>query len=151
MDSPIELRLRLPSRYDDLDLVDQLMDLCLSYVELEEDQRINTGLAIREAAANAVQHGNKLDPEKLVIVEISLDHEFLVVEITDQGPGFDPGAVPDPLAPENILKPSGRGILLIRNFMDEISFYFPEAGGTKLCMRKGIVRSDRKSIKEKRS
>ena len=132
-----EIHLRIASRFEDLELVDQLVETLLRYLGLEEDETANTALAVREAAANALQHGNKLDSETPADLRISLNSGWLTVEVSDEGPGFDPDSLPDPLAPENLLKPSGRGILLMRNFMDEVSFSFPETG-TVVCMRKRI-------------
>lgn len=145
-----ELKLSIASHYGELELVDQVIDSFLQYLHWDEDERPNISLAIREAAANAVQHGSRQDPDKAAVICCSVEDvdteeeqpgRDLLVEVTDDGPGFDPEAVPDPLAPENLLKPSGRGILLIRNFMDEVSFHFPEAGGTVVFMRKRISAS----------
>lgn len=135
-----ELRLSIASHYDELDLVDQVVDAFLQYLRWDPDERPNISLAIREAAANAVQHGSRQNPDKAAVirclVEALDDSRALLVEVSDEGLGFDPEAVPDPLAPENLLKPTGRGILLMRNFMDSVTFEFPEAGGTLVSMRK---------------
>jgi serine/threonine-protein kinase RsbW len=82
----------------------------------------NIVMAVREAAINAVLHGNAYDPAKQVTASFETNSDSLIVRIADQGPGFDPANVPDPLAPENILRGSGRGIFLIRAFMDEVHF-----------------------------
>lgn len=90
---------------------------------MDEDQLHWVSVAVRESTVNAIKHGNKNDPSKRVIIEFSpvpgAGAEELVIRIEDQGEGFVPEEVADPLAPENILKSSGRGIFLIRNFMDE--------------------------------
>jgi serine/threonine-protein kinase RsbW len=77
-------------------------------------------MAVREAAVNAVLHGNAYDPGKRFVVAYETTGEALVITITDQGKGLDPESLPDPLAPENLMKGSGRGIFLIRSFMDEV-------------------------------
>ncbi len=88
----------------------------------DEDTVPNIAMAVREAAVNAVLHGNAYDPEKHITAAFETTEESLVIRISDQGAGLDPETVPDPLAPENILRGSGRGIFLIRAFMDEVNF-----------------------------
>ena len=85
-----------------------------------EDERYQVSMAVREAAVNAVLHGNAYDPGKRFMVAYETTREALVITITDQGKGLDPSSIPDPLAPENLMKGSGRGIFLIRAFMDEV-------------------------------
>jgi serine/threonine-protein kinase RsbW len=79
-------------------------------------------LSMEEAIINAIKHGNKLDPEKSVRVSYTIDAAEFVVEIEDEGPGFKPADIPDPTAPENLERPSGRGLLLMRAFMTECDF-----------------------------
>jgi serine/threonine-protein kinase RsbW len=79
-------------------------------------------MAVREAAVNAVLHGNAYDPTKRISATFEATPADLIIRIADQGPGVDPNTLPDPLAPENILRGSGRGIFLIRAFMDEVNF-----------------------------
>jgi len=85
-----------------------------------EDEQYHIAMAVREAAVNAVLHGNAYDPAKRFMVAYETTREALVITITDQGKGLDPDCLPDPLAPENLMKGSGRGIFLIRAFMDEV-------------------------------
>src|ERR1700742_381868 len=79
-------------------------------------------MAVREAAVNAVLHGNSYDTNKHVVASFETTSDSLIIRISDQGPGLDPDKIPDPLAPENILSGSGRGIFLIKAFMDEVNF-----------------------------
>ncbi len=79
-------------------------------------------MAVREAAVNAVLHGNAYDPNKHITASFETTSDSLVIRIADQGPGLDETKIPDPLASENILRGSGRGIFLIRAFMDEVHF-----------------------------
>ena len=79
-------------------------------------------LALEEALSNAIKHGNGLDPDKTVTVKFCVEPEKVELIITDQGEGFDPGAVPDPTTNDHIEKPSGRGIALIRAYMDEVAY-----------------------------
>ena len=90
-------------------------------------------LAIEEAIINAIKHGNRQDPQKFVQVRYTVDEEHFLVEIEDEGPGFDPNDVPDPTAPENLERPSGRGLLLMRAYMTECDFL---SGGTVCRMRR---------------
>ena len=93
-------------------------------------------LALEEAVVNAIRHGHRSDPRKHVDVRFQINQEQLLVEIHDQGPGFDPESLPDPLAPENLERPGGRGVFLIRRYMTWVQYN--EAGnGVTLCMMRG--------------
>jgi len=100
-----------------------------------EDELGNISLAAREAAVNAVMHGNQQSADKKVDLSLELTDTALTIRIADQGAGFDPDSLPDPLAPENILRGSGRGIFLIRTFMDELKFRRLDSG-TELTLVK---------------
>jgi anti-sigma regulatory factor (Ser/Thr protein kinase) len=92
-------------------------------------------LVVGEALANAMIHGNHCDPEKMVQVFIAVNERGdLLVSVKDSGSGFDPSGLPNPIAPENLLLPHGRGIFLIRQLMDEVHFKFDR--GTELNMRR---------------
>jgi serine/threonine-protein kinase RsbW len=100
-----------------------------------EDELGNISLAAREAAVNAVMHGNRQDPAKKLDLSLEITDNALTIRVADQGEGFDPDSLPDPLAPENILSSSGRGIFLIRTFMDELKFRRLDSG-TELTLVK---------------
>jgi serine/threonine-protein kinase RsbW len=103
------------------------------------------GLAVREIAANAIVHGNRFDPGKKVFVAISRTPSRLQVAISDQGAGFDPNAVSDPLDPGSLLQPSGRGLFLARVFMDELHVRRGDLCGSTVVLVKyvnGFVRRD---------
>lgn len=87
-----------------------------------EDDLFAIHLALEEAFVNAIQHGNHSDPNKKVRVQYSVTPLRFEITITDEGPGFDPQALPDPRNPENLCKCSGRGVLLIRSFMDQVEY-----------------------------
>jgi len=89
---------------------------------LDEDECFHVAMAAREAAVNAVLHGNEYDPAKQVTASFENTGKALVITVTDQGKGVDTKCLPDPLAPENLLRGTGRGIFLIRSFMDEVNF-----------------------------
>ena len=98
-------------------------------------------MAVREAMINAVLHGNNYDPAKRVNLTLEQNGKELIVTITDEGRGFVPEEVPDPLAPENLLKESGRGIFLMRAFMDEVRFRKLNPG-TEIILIKRLQSSD---------
>ena len=107
-------------------------------VSSEEDLH-KIGMAVRESVVNAVVHGNRYSAHKKVRFLVSADLEKVTVLVADQGDGFDFGAVPDPLAPENLLRTSGRGIFLIRSFMDDFQMRRLESGGTEVTLVKNLV------------
>lgn len=133
-----QVKISIGSRYDHIDLIQAVVDDALARLGLDDDSRHWVGIAIREAVANAIKHGNRLDPEKRVDVELALRDGHAVIRVHDNGEGFDPSSVGDPLAPENLLKPSGRGIFYMKNFMDEIVYAAGSEGGTVVTMRKRL-------------
>jgi serine/threonine-protein kinase RsbW len=114
--------LTLGSTIDSVDVVERTAEDFAARAGFDEDTVPNIAMAVREAAVNAVLHGNAYDPAKHIPASFETNSDSLIVRITDQGAGLDPSTVPDPLAPENILRGSGRGIFLIRAFMDEVHF-----------------------------
>jgi len=123
MASPLtSKRIDLPSRLDDVDpAVNQIM----SEIQAQgypEAERFGIQLAIHEALMNAVKHGNRLNPEKHVIINYQVTPEQVIIDIKDQGKGFDPEDVPDPTDLANIDKPFGRGLLLMNAYMQEVVF-----------------------------
>ena len=116
------LNLTLSSSLASVDQAERAAEEYAERVGFDEDTRGNIAMAVREAVVNAVLHGNAYDSGKQVTVSFEVADSDLVVKVADQGVGLDPDTIPDPLAPENILRGSGRGIFLIRAFMDEVSF-----------------------------
>ena len=102
-----------------------------------EEDILKISMAVREAAVNAVLHGNAYDPAKKVTLAFERTGHDLVITVRDQGKGLDIGKVADPLAPENLMKTSGRGIFLIRSFMDVVEIH-PSQAGTELKMIKHV-------------
>ena len=98
-----------------------------------EDATFAIKLALEEAMTNAVKHGNGNDPTKRIVVRYSVTPERAVILVRDQGPGFEPAAVPDPTHPDRLPLPSGRGIMLMRAYMTEVYY---RAGGAEVCLIK---------------
>lgn len=97
----------------------------------DEREIFSVKLALEEALVNAIKHGNQLDRKKKVVVQYRVSHERFDVHITDEGKGFNPDDLPDPMAPENLERPCGRGLLLIRHYMTEVNYLPP---GNRLSM-----------------
>jgi len=129
------------STYEMLDFVQVASDHLGRLAGLDDDALHWVGVAVRESVINAIKHGNRNDTAKRVHVEFSPIEssdtpQGVVIRVRDEGPGFDPEKVPDPLAPENLLKGSGRGIFLIRSFMDEMVLKPAAEGGMEMVMVK---------------
>ncbi|NYF80435.1 ATP-binding protein [Granulicella arctica] len=116
------VNLTLESSLDSVNRVEQAAEDYAQRAGFDEDSVPNIAMAVREAAVNAVVHGNGYDPDKQITASFEATADSMIIRIADQGPGLDPETIPDPLAPENILRGSGRGIFLIRAFMDEVNF-----------------------------
>lgn len=136
-DNP-QFHLRIGSRFENIDLVQVVLNDSLLQLGLDDDARHWIDLAVREAVANAIKHGNRQQPDKQVHVDFALEGEELVIRILDQGEGFDASGLQDPLSPENLLRPSGRGIFYMRSFMDQVEYNSPPGGGTVVTLRKRL-------------
>ena len=112
----------LSSTMESVSEVEAAADKLAEKAGLDEDERFQLGMAVREAAVNAVLHGNEYDPAKKITVSLENTGSQLVISVADEGKGLDPDTLPDPLAPENLLRGTGRGLFLIRSFMDEVNF-----------------------------
>jgi serine/threonine-protein kinase RsbW len=132
------VKLDIASRFDMLDMVQTVLTHLAGLIGFDEDAAHYMSVAVRESVVNAIKHGNKQDDTKRVEVEFTLSPQELAVSVRDEGSGFDPDSVPSPLDPENILKADGRGIFFMRSFMDEVSYSFPQKGGTLVRMVKKV-------------
>jgi serine/threonine-protein kinase RsbW len=143
------VRLDFHSAFDMLDFVQVVSDHVGRMSGLDDDALHWVGVAVRESVINAIKHGNGEDERKRVHVEFTMLNgdtpPGIAIRVRDEGAGFDPGTIPDPLAPENVLKSSGRGIFLIRNFMDELQLRRAPEGGMEMFMvkRVGKAQEDR--------
>ena len=117
-----QLHLTIGSRFENIELVQMTVDE-----------------ALREAVANAIKHGNRQDASKQVEIEVGLSGGELEIRVADEGPGFDPDGVKDPLAPENKFRADGRGIFYMRKFMDDVRYAFRPSGGTIVILRKRLA------------
>ena len=130
------LRLAFPSHLDMLDIVQLASDHAGRVGNLDADAAHQMCLSVRESVVNAIKHGNTEDESKQVVVEFQFEPARVVVRVLDQGQGFDAVDVPDPLAPENLLKSCGRGLFFMRKFMDSLTCRRVPGGGTEVRMVK---------------
>lgn len=111
--------------------VQEAIEQQLKSCQFEDREIFGIRLALEEALVNAIKHGNREDRGKKVHIELSVEHDRIQIAVADEGPGFDPANVADPLAEENLERPSGRGLLLMRHYMSEVTYHPP---GNRLTM-----------------
>ncbi len=132
----LQFRLTIDSRLENIELVQVVLNDCLERMGMADDARHWFDLATREAVANAIKHGNHNTPGKQVEVSMWREGEELAVSVADEGEGFNPGDVGDPLSPENLLRPSGRGLFYMQSFMDRVDYAPRDSGGTVVTLYK---------------
>src|SRR5947199_6107628 len=135
---PRSFELTIPSRLEEMAAVHSLVEDAVKEYKLSDELAHWIELTISESMINAIQHGNKADPAKNATLKISSVGDDLEIIVEDQGCGFKLDKVADPTDTANLLKPSGRGILIIRSFMDEVDLTQREDGGCRLRMVKKI-------------
>ena len=139
------VRLDFDSTFEMLDLVQVVSDHLARDIGLDDDSLHWVGVAVRESVINAIKHGNRNDAAKHVFIEFESATRSavpeLLIRVRDEGEGFDPENVANPLDPENLLKSSGRGIFLIRNFMDDVRMQRAPEGGMEIRMVKRVQAS----------
>ena len=138
LNAPKSFELTIPSRLEALDAVQHLVEQAARAFNLTEEIAYWIELSVSESMINAIRHGNKSDPNKAASLKISSDGEAIEVIVEDEGKGFNLEDLADPTDAQNLLKPSGRGILIIRSFMDEVNLSTREGGGTRLQMIKRL-------------
>jgi serine/threonine-protein kinase RsbW len=140
------VKLEFTSSFEMLDFVQVVCDHVSRGIGLDEDSSHWVSVAIRESVINAIKHGNRNDESKRVFVDFETSVPAagpeLTIRVRDQGEGFEPQEVADPLAPENLLKSSGRGIFLIRNFMDDVRLQKVPQGGMEISMTKRVPQTE---------
>jgi len=129
----------LDSTLDSVDHAEELAVAVAQRAGMDEDDLMKVGMAIRESVVNAVVHGNRYNSNKKVRFSVSNDGQRFTVQVGDEGEGFDFNSIPDPLAPENLMRTSGRGIFLIKSFMDDVQLRRLESGGTEVTLVKNLV------------
>ena len=136
------VRLEFTSAFEMLDFVQVVSDHIGRGIGLDDEAIHWVGVAVRESVINAIKHGNRSDTAKHVFVEFDTssppEEPELNIRVRDEGEGFDPEHLANPLAPENLLKSSGRGIFLIRSFMDDVRLQRAPEGGMEIRMTKRV-------------
>jgi len=130
------IEVTLETLLESVDLAEDISTRVAASVGFDEEQGYRIGMSVREAVINAYQYGNNQDRSRRIFLVIELNPEEMIIRIRDQGPGFKLEDVPDPLAEENLLRTSGRGLFLIKAFMDQMDVTVPQAGGAEIIMRK---------------
>jgi len=125
----------LDSSFEEIERLGAYLESIQRWANFSDDEFARIELAANEAVTNAMVHGNKQDAAKKVRVSASIHENMLQITVQDEGPGFDPSSLPDPLEEENILKESGRGVFLIKQYTDDVEFL---EKGTKLKMHFGL-------------
>ena len=116
------IRIEIPSLSENIRMIESFIDNCKEKFHLSEDIYGNIMIAVTEAVNNAIRHGNKNDSAKNVSLCLTLEENLIKFQVEDEGKGFDFNSLPDPTAPENIEKPGGRGIFLMKHLSDEVDF-----------------------------
>jgi serine/threonine-protein kinase RsbW len=116
------ISIQIPSIIENIRMIESFIDNAKEKFHLDEDLYGNIMIAVTEAVNNAIKHGNSGDSKKNVFLSLTLDENLLKFVIKDEGCGFDFGNLPDPTAPENIEKPGGRGIFLMKHLCDQVDF-----------------------------
>jgi serine/threonine-protein kinase RsbW len=136
--NPRSFELTVPSRLEEMEAVHEMVSQAVKEYSLTDELAHWIELTISESMINAIQHGNKADPTKNATLKISSNGDSIEIIVEDQGRGFTLDTVADPTDTQNLLKPSGRGLLIIRSFMDEVDLSQREGGGCRLRMVKKI-------------
>jgi serine/threonine-protein kinase RsbW len=132
----------MASRFENIEVAERtLLDLCRR-AGCRADEEYWLVTALREALANAVRHGNQQNPDQVVRVFFTIENSTATIRVEDEGDGFDPADVPDPTTPENLLRPSGRGIFYMRQFMNRVEFGPTPTGGTAVVMARDLDQPD---------
>ena len=132
------VKLSLASEVRLVDLVHETCGKMAEFAGFDEDESLNVALAAREAVINAITHGNRNDPALLVELVLATRGDELTITVRDHGEGFDPARTKDPTDGDNLLRSSGRGLLLIRAFVDDVKFQYRKGRGMEITMVKKV-------------
>lgn len=137
--APIARKLVLQSRLEEVSRVEDAIIAAAQDHDYNGHDQFAIKLALEEALANAIKHGNQSDPDKQVVVEFKVDARQFAITVSDEGAGFNPAGVPDPTLDENLEKPFGRGVMLMNTYMNHVS-YSPK--GNTVTMVRNRTTSD---------
>lgn len=132
------IEVTLETLLESVDLAESIVMRIAEASGFDEDEMHKIGMAVREGVINAYNYGNQHDRRKKIHMTVELEPHRMVVHVVDQGKGFELTEVPDPLAEENLLRTSGRGLFLMRAFMDELTVRPAPSGGAELIMAKNL-------------
>jgi serine/threonine-protein kinase RsbW len=148
MADPKHLDVTLETQVDSVNVAEEM---CLRVAEaagFDEDDCYRIGMSVREGVINAFHYGNQERPEKKIYLMVDLTPDKMVIHVIDEGKGFKLEDVPNPLAEENLLSTSGRGIFLMRSFMDEFEVVPGKTGGAEIIMSKKLPGSENHAAKD---
>lgn len=117
------IKIQIPAIAENIRMIESFIDNSKERFHLDEDLYGNIMIAVTEAVNNAIKHGCKGNSDKSVLISLSLTENAIKFRVEDDGVGFDYNSLPDPTAPENLEKPSGRGIFLMKHLADEVEFF----------------------------
>ncbi len=137
----------LESTLESVNLAEEKTEKVAADLGFSEEDCHRLAMSVREAMVNAVLHGTAYDPKKRVTLAFESDAKKLIITVVDEGKGLDAASLPDPLAPENLLKQSGRGIFLMRSFMDEVQIRNLQPG-TEVKLIKSVGAEDAEGARE---
>jgi serine/threonine-protein kinase RsbW len=134
----VNAAISITSRFENIELAERVVHDLMVSTGIGDEEIAPVIRALWEGIANAIRHGNGGDPDRRVEIEATVSPALVQITIADQGAGFDVAAVPDPTAAENLLKPSGRGIFIMRQLMDRVEFSNLSGGGTVLLLERRL-------------
>jgi len=132
------IEVTLETLLESVDLAESISMRIAEAAGFSEEEIHKIGMAVREGVINAYNYGNQQDRGKKILMTIELEPEHMVVRVKDQGKGFELHEIPNPLAEENLLRTSGRGLFLMRAFMDHFDVHTAPGGGAELVMKKKL-------------
>ena len=135
------IEITLEAILDSVGLAEEMCTRIAGAAGFDDDDCFKIGMSVREGVINAYNYGSQKQREKKIFLTFELTADKFIIYVRDQGTGFNLEDVPDPLADENILKSSGRGIFLMRSFMDEFEVHRPSEGGAEIVMAKRLKQS----------
>jgi len=136
IESTKRIEVTLETLLDSVDLAEHISIGIATAAGFEDEDCHKIGMAVREGVINAYNYGNQRERSKKIFLMVELKPEKMVIHVIDQGPGFEATEIPDPLSEENLLRTSGRGLFLMRSFMDEFGVHKGQNGGAELIMAK---------------